>query len=241
VRLIADNNDPSVPFFALQALHDAGMSETYADLRRRIASRFQDADWVALLEAGEWTGTALRGLFDVVREAGTPEERLDLVGDVLAAEAVDYGARMQALLELEDLLPFEDYRAAVQEELNRTRGDEPSIWQMGLAQLAQRLEGPVEVHAGPAVLTTHDIEAMTAREVPTMYEDLALRVEMMARQPDSVFDHGVLDKLNDVIAQARKYPLADDQANALRRIELLMPTLVESSAAGLVPPPPPGS
>ena len=240
-RLLADNQDLSVPLFALQALRDEGMTREYETLRSLLVSRFQGTDWVALLQQEEWTGTAVRGLLDLARDLGDANQRREVIEEVLDAAIVDYGARMQALLELRELLPFEEYRQAVRDELSQVAGQEPSIWQIGLAQLLQRLEGPVEIKAGPQVMTASDVELIVAREYPAMYEDLALQVEMLARDPAGVFQTGTVAKLTELIQQARKYPLSSDQDNALTRIETLIPNIVESNASGLALTPPPGS
>jgi hypothetical protein len=240
-RLVADNQDLAVPLYALQALRDKGMAAEYDTLRALLASRLKGADWAAILQQQEWTGTALRGLLDLARELGDADQRQDVISGVLEADGVDYGARMQALLELRELLPFEEYRQVVQNELSQVAGQEPSIWQIGLAQLLQRLEGPVEIKAGPQVMTPSDVELIVAREYPAMYEDLALHVEMLAKDPAGVFQTGVVAKLTELIQQARKYPLSTDQDNALTRIETLIPSIVESNATGLALTPPPGS
>lgn len=241
LRILADNQDPSAPLYALQALGDAGKTEAYEALLSLLANRFKGTDWAALLQQKEWTGTSLRGLLDLVRELGDADQRRAVIEEVLAAEVVDYGARMQALLELRELLPFEEYRQMVRNELSQVAGQEPSIWQIGLAQLLQRLEGPIEIKSAPQVMTPSDVELIVAREYPAMYEDLALHVEMLAKDPASVFQTGVVAKLTELVQQARKYPLTADQNNALTRIETLIPRIVESNAAGLALIPPPGS
>ena len=238
--MLAGNADAAVALHGLQALADAGKTALHAELLALLGARWTDADWAELTGRGEWTGTALRGLLDLARATGDADARLGAVAAVLEADGADYSARMRALLELRELLPFEEYRQAVRAEYAQVAGQDPNVWQMGLAKLLERIEGPAEVLSGPAVLSSGDVQVMLAREYPATYEDVALRLESMARDPGSLFHLGVTDTLAQMVERARQTPLSADEAAALARIEALLPQISETDASRWMPSLPPG-
>ena len=237
---IAEHADMAVPLFALQALRDAGRDSEADALQARLLTRMLAGfDWSPLVQDRAIPGTALRALASLSRTLADTEKRADLMTAVATAPAADYGARMRALLELREVMEFEDFRALVREEAGNGAAGDPDIWRMGVERLAARLEGPSDVHAGPAVLEVSDIQAMTAQDYPAMYEDLALRLEMLVGSGAALFGTGVQAALEEIVQRA--VLRSDSEAGAVRRIETLAGQIMETDLTGLVPPPPPGS
>jgi len=239
---VANHTDMAVPLFALQALRDAGRDSEADNLQSRLLTRMGDgADWLALVQNHAIPGTALRALVSLSRTLPDAEQRADLMSAVAAMESADYGARMRALLELRENMPFEEFRTLVRQEAGNDATGAPDIWQMGVERLASRLEGPAEVHTGPTVLAVSDVQVMVAQEYPAMYEDLALHLEMLTGSGTALFGTGVQTALEDLVKNAASHPISDDEMRAVRRIELLVEQIVETDITNLVPPPPPGS
>jgi len=139
----------------------------------------------------------------------------------------DYAGRMHALLELRRVLPFEAWREAVRTERRVAAEGEDALWLTGLQRLEERVEGPVEVHTGPPVMTAAEIDLLTAREYPAMYEDLALRLEFVLDSADGLTGRGVRDRLANAIDTARAYPLGSGEAQAVDRLEVLLERIDE--------------
>ncbi len=238
---VATHDDPAVPLFAMQGLQDAGRLAEAAVLRELLRERLaHQSDWESLAVAGGLPGTAVRGLLELAAELASEQERVGLALALVGDEALDYTGRMRAVLEFRQLLPFEAYRAAVRDEYARAREAGEPVWEEGLKRLADRLEGPVEVHAGIPFITPPEVDVMTAREYPAMYEDLALHLEMLASDDTAVIGTGTIKRLQDVITTATAYPLTDSEAAALQRIAALLPQIVERDASALALPRPPG-
>lgn len=241
MRLVAAHDDPAVPLFAMQALADAGRTDEANALREQLRERLAGIDdWASLVQVGGLPGTVARGLMNLASELASEQDRTSLAVALVSDDALDYGGRMRAMLELRDLLPFEDYRAAVRSEYSQADDNDDPVWQEGIKRLAERLEGPVVVHTGTPYMTPSDVDVMVAREYPAMYEDLTLRLEMLAADEAAVIGEGVKDKLQDVIKTATAYPLSDSEAAALQRLSALVPDIIERDASALAPPPPPG-
>lgn len=171
-----------------------------------------------------------------------PEQRVDALMGLAVADHKDYSGRMQALLALRESMPFVDYRAFVNAEAAESRANsQPDVWQLGVERLAERLAGPVAVHEGPRTMSVEDVEVMTARELPTMYEDLVLQVEIMLAADDGLFGEGVRDALNGIVKRASSLPASDSEFRAIQRLAAQIPQISETDLRGLVPDPPPHS
>jgi len=237
---VATHEDPAVPLFAMQGLQDAGRLAEAAALRERLRERLTNlSDWESLAVEGLLPGTAARGLLDLAAETADDEERVGLALALVGDESLDYTGRMRAMLEFRQLLSFEAYRAAIKDEYARAREAGDPVWEEGLKRLADRLEGPVEIHAGTPFITPPEVDVMTAREYPAMYEDLALHLEMLVSDDAAVIGEGTTERLQEVIETATAYPLTDSEAAALQRIATLLPQMVERDASALALPPPP--
>jgi hypothetical protein len=240
-EMVATHPDAATGLFALQGLLDAGRMSEATALRARLAEEWKDvADWSQWVESRALPGTAVRGLIGLLTDRLNAEERVALLDALTANEKSDYSARMRALLEFQNEFSFTEFRARVRRERDAV-ADENGLWHEGLERLAQRLDGPLEVHRGPPVLTPHDVDLMVAREYPAMYEDLALRLELLLRREDRRMGIGVTQRLREAVALARQRPLSNEEQLALQRIETLADQIEESDVSRLAPPPPPGS
>jgi len=185
-------------------------------------------------------GVALRAWMELSQELLAPEERIEALTAVVGTDHADYSGRIQAIWELRTTLSFPEFRELVEaEKAAAGSGDVPDVWQMGISRLAERLEGPVEVHEGPMVMNVHDVQILTARELPTMYDDLAAQLEVMTATGTGLFGIGVQEELRDVVKTGLSLPGSDDAYRALRRIDMLTERIEETDVGDLSPPPPP--
>ncbi len=242
METVAGHRDPAVPLFALQGLLDAGRTAEAAALRAQLHARFTDyANWTDLTLRAGLSGTAARGLLDLAGELAGVEDRMALANALLQDVGLDYSGRMRAVLEFWQVLPFEEYRSVVRDELAQATDEGDPVWREGIQRLADRLAGPAAVHAGPVAWSVHDVEVLTARPFPAQYEDLALQLEVLTGSGNALFGHGVRDALAAIVAEGRALPDTDDAYRALDRIERIAGGIEETDITPLVPPPPPGS
>ena len=239
---LAGHRDPAVGLAALQALRDAGRNDEAAHLRSLLADRFDsNAEMLFdLVDGRGLPGVALRAWMDLSQDVLEPAARIEALTAVVGTDHADYAGRIQALWELRTTMEFPEFRELVQAETAAAgAGDIPDVWQMGIRRLAERLEGPVAVHEGPVVMSVHDVQILTARELPTMYDDLAAQLEVMTATGTGLFGPGVQDELRGVVESGLSLPGTDDAYRALRRITMLIDRIEEIDLDGLVPPPPP--
>ncbi len=239
---LSGHRDPAVGLAALQALRDAGRNAEAARLQEQLAARFEgnSEGLTELVDGRGLPGVALRAWMELSQELLAPEERIEALTAVVGTDHADYSGRIQAIWELRTTLSFPEFRELVEaEKAAAGSGDVPDVWQMGISRLAERLEGPVEVHEGPMVMNVHDVQILTARELPTMYDDLAAQLEVMTATGTGLFGIGVQEELRDVVKTGLSLPGSDDAYRALRRIDMLTERIEETDVGDLSPPPPP--
>lgn len=215
--LLANHPDRSVQLYAAQGLLDLGATGEAGRILNQIRGNLSQTELVALAGQLTPTGTVLRGYSSVLQGVEDPAERLEALNTVLASEGIDYEGRMRMLLDLRDVLPFSEYRQRVNRELASLEGEDP-VTRTGLERLAERLEGPVPFHETHNTFTPGDVDLMLAREYPTMYQDLALRLESLMRNPETRFGTGIRERIAEVEQQAQTHPLSNEDRQAIERM-----------------------
>lgn len=237
---IRQHPDIAVPLYAWQGLMEGGRIAEADALADELVKRMGGTrEWARLLEQTTLPGTAVRGLVHV---AGITRESGEL-GEILQALVTntdnDYSGRMRALREYEFMLPFEEYRDRVYEELARETEVADPVWSEGLRRLARDLEGPEPVLTAPKVVTPGDIDMMVAHEYPATLEDIALELEMAMRNTDTTYTPGLVERLIRLVEERSRGPLDESEKVALQRIVNISGVIVESEsrdAANLLPP-----
>lgn len=232
--------DLSVPLYLWQGLMEAGRIDDANALADNLVRRVGGmTDWIAFTGSRALPGTAVRGLIHVSEHMLEPAALNELLQSVVHNEENDYSARMRALLEYQHTLPFTEYRDKVYEELARETENNDPVWAEGLQRLARDLEGPVPVLSAPKVIVPGDIDMMVAHEYPATLEDIALTMEMALKREDSTFAPGVIERIDQLIADRSRGPLDESEKIALQRLTNIKEAIVEAEtrAASLQTPP----
>lgn len=237
---LESHSELGVPLYAWQGLRDAGRYNDAAALQDTLFRRLNEmenwADWIG--RAG-LPGTAVRGLLDAAGNVLNADQYAEVLDALVVDDSVDYAGRMRALLAYQESLPFEQYRDRVYAELERVDAAQDQVWSEGVVRLAERLEGPVEVHTDTQVIVPQNVDLMLAREYPAMYEDLALMLEQSMERADVIYAEGLIARLDTLMEQSQRIPLSSSDRNALQRIRTLMGQIQESDISHLPPMAPP--
>lgn len=226
VDVIQRHPHPAVPLVAWQGLRDHGRWEEAGKLDAIAKERLANIkDWASYLDGHTFPGTAVRGMVEMARDWADEERRLGMLDAIMDQQDLDYGGRMRALLEYRDIVEFTEYRAHVYRELKKGGAD--PVWNIGLDRLADRIEGPPEVHTGPPAMTATDIDLMTSREHPAMYEDIALAIEVAMNRENALFGEGLKTRLEALMEARKNQPLSSSEQEALQRIETMIPFILE--------------
>ncbi|MCX7590678.1 MAG: hypothetical protein N2255_03520 [Kiritimatiellae bacterium] len=238
LRTVAADQNLSVLVGAIGWLYDTGNREGAKFLGNALRARNLGVETLAELMFSETLdATGQRALLRMLEEGMIPaEEAENILHLVLDEDALPYSVRMQALYQLRDRTEFESFRRIVNSLLSEAEKAQDEVWREGLSRLANRLKGPVKIHAGPPVLTPHDVEEMLARPFPMMLEDLALFVEYVIRKPQSYVQKGTSHRLLTCLQEVARQPLSEDEQNALRRLESFILPLGSMEKEEPVPP-----
>lgn len=240
LEAVEDHASVGVPLYAWQGLRDAGRYNDAAALEATLARRLAGMD-----NLGDWAsgaglpGTAARGLIDFAASRLDGAGYAEVLEGLVLDDNGDYAGRMRALLAHEDTLEFPDYRDRVYQELERSQDGGDLVWNAGLERLAERLEGPVEVHTDTRIIVPQDVDLMLAREYPAMFEDLALMLERSLERGNAIYAEGLDSRLELLLEESQRRPLSAGDRNALQRIESLRGQLQEQDISHLPPPVPP--
>jgi hypothetical protein len=124
---------------------------------------------------------------------------------------------------------FTEYREILAGIRADTEGADP-LWDEATARLVKRAEGPAQVHEAAPELHTHTIEEYLARPYPLMMEDLAILVEYVAEREDAIAATGTAEAFGDAVKELKTMPWSDQEALTLKRLEALVPRVVQKEA-----------
>jgi len=219
LRLLASDENLSVPLNVLGWLQDAGQFDGVENLQAMLGDATRDPealrealDTDVLLEGGK------RAVLSMMQPLLSPAEAGDLCRGYADDSRQPYSVRMKCAYLLRGTTDFEQYRENVAEMLAAT---EDRQWTKGLKRLAEQLEGPAAFHSGPPQLTVDDVDERLARPYPTMIEDLALYIEYVLSADGHTVDKGAAENLEEYLAEFNKKPWTPEQEASLRRLQSL--------------------
>ena len=244
LKQVAADASPTVPLNTLGWMLDSGEYQRSDELIGLLVGRGLETDTLMGFLAGdELNESGSRAALDLLASSLNTEEARDVFGTISEDEAYAYNVRMKATTLLRDSMEFAEYRSHVQ-AMDQTSSAEDALWQEGIDRLSKRLEGPTQIHEGPAILTPSDIDEMLAREYPMMLEDLALLVEYTLGQEDAYIKPGTAARLAERVEELKDRPWVSTQQISLRRLESAVELLPDAESidtpppANYLPPPP---
>jgi len=247
IAFVANDADPTVSLNTLGWLMDSGGFDQADQLIEQLVTRGLGVNGLMDLMAGdELSESGSRAVLDLLGASMDNEDMADVFSTISKDSAYSYSVRMKAVVLLQDSMEFDDYRNHV--KAISTQGDgssDDALWAEGIERLANRLEGPQEVHMGPAILTPTDIDGMLAREYPMILEDLAQHIEYILSHDDSYVKSGTSEHLEDRLVELKNRPWESEQQVSLRRLEMAVEKLITLEDDSITPPsnyidPPPG-
>ncbi len=237
LQRVATDASPTVPLNTLGWILDSGGMDQADQLIGLLIDRGLETDGLMGLLAGdELSESGSRAALDLLNASLDTESKTDVFGTISEDAAYAYSVRMKATTLLRDTMEFEDYRNYVQ-SAEQNSGSQDALWQEGIERLADSLDGPAQIHEGPAILTASDIDEMLAREYPMILEDLAQRIEYVLGQEDAYIKPGTADRLAERVEELKNRPWASTQQISLRRLEAAVKLLPEAEDIDTPPPP----
>lgn len=246
IAFIASDADATVSLNTLGWLMDSGGIDQVDQLIGQLVTRGLEVNGLMDLMAGdELSESGSRAVLDLLSASMDNESMVDIFSTISKDDAYTYSVRMKAVVLLQDSMEFDDYRNHVNAISTQGDGSSDALWEEGIERLASRLEGPLEVHKGPAILTPDDIDGMLAREYPMILEDLAQRIEYILSHEDSYVKTGTAEHLETRLIELRNRPWESEQQVSLRRLEVAVQKLPALEDESISPPsnyvdPPPG-
>ena len=236
LKHVAADASPTVPLNTLGWVLDSGGLEQAEQLIGLLVDRGLETDGLMELLAGdELTESGSRAALDLLDASLGAEAKADVFGTISEDAAYAYSVRMKATTLLRNTMEFEDYRNYVQ-RVEQNSSDQDALWKEGIERLSASLDGPAQIHDGPAILTPSDIDEMLAREYPMILEDLAQRIEYVLKQEDAYIKPGTADRLASRVEELKNRPWASTQQISLRRLESAVALLPNAESVGTPPP-----
>ena len=234
---VATDASPTVPLNTLGWILDSGGQDQADQLIGLLVGRgLQTDSLMGLLAGDELSESGSRAALDLLNASLDTAAKSDVFGTISEDDAYAYSVRMKATTLLRDTMAFEDYRNYVQ-TAEQNSGSQDALWQEGIERLSDSLDGPAQIHEGPAILTPSDIDEMLAREYPMILEDLAQRLEYVLSKEDAYIQPGTAERLASRVEELKNRPWASTQQISLRRLESALKLLPEAEDTNTPPPP----